>query len=95
MTHTIYITGITYIIDTIELIFKAYKRSNKIFFMIFSIYKKMTNSYYQQHKTDSEMKHAKSIKIFLKKKKTKGEKMSRKDIKILLKEKRRRVSVSS
>ena len=44
----------------------------------------MVNNYYQKHK-DSEKKHVKGIKIFLKKKKIKGEKRLQKDIKILLK----------
>ena len=44
----------------------------------------MVNNYYQKHK-DSEKKHVKGVKIFLKKKKIKGEKRLQKDIKILLK----------
>ena len=41
----------------------------------------MTNKYCQKTKKDSKNKHAKSIKIFLKKKKTKGEKRLEKVIK--------------
>ena len=41
-------------------------------------------------KKDSEMKHVKYIKIFLKKKKSKSQKMHEKDIKILLKRKKKR-----
>ena len=44
-------------------------------------------------KKDSEMKHVKYIKIFLKKKKSKSQKMHEKDIKILLKRKKKGVSI--
>ena len=40
---------------------------------------------YQKRKKNSEKKHVKDIKIFLKKKKTNGKKRPKKDIKIFLK----------
>ena len=42
----------------------------------------MTNNYYQKDKKDSKKKHAKNIKIFLKKKKTKCKKRLEEDIEI-------------
>ena len=44
---------------------------------------------------DSEKRHIKDVKIFLKKKKIKGEKRLEKDIKILLKKKMKKASVLS
>ena len=55
----------------------------------------MINNYYPSTKKDSEKKHAKNVKIFLKKKKTKGKKRPEKDIKILLKNKKKKSLVSS
>ena len=46
----------------------------------------MVNKYYQ----DSEKKHVKDIKIFLRKKKIKGKKRSRTDTKIFLKNKNKK-----
>ena len=43
------------------------QKTNQIFLVIFSIYKKPTNEYYQKH----WKKHVKGIRIFLKKKKKK------------------------
>ena len=57
----------------IKLIFKAYKKTNKLFFIIFfSIYK--NDNYYRKHRERIGKKVCKNIKIFLKKKKAKGEK---------------------
>ena len=42
---------------------------------------------------DSEKKHVKDIKIFLKKKKTKGEKRPVKDIKIVIRNKKKSVNI--
>ena len=41
-------------------------------FIIFVVYIKMTNNYYQKHKKVSKKKPLKDMKIFLKKKKIKG-----------------------
>ena len=47
-------------------------------FIIFVLYIKMTNNYYQKHKKVSKQKHLKDMKIFLKKKKIKGKQMPKK-----------------
>ena len=75
-----------------KLIFKACKEIIKIFFIIFFLYIKMTNNYYQKH---SEKKHVENIKIFLKKKKTKVRKRLEKDFKILLKKKKKKSVIIS
>ena len=53
----------------IRLIVEAYKKTNKRFFLqLFCLHIKMTNKYYQKHKGKLKKKHAKDIKMFLKKK---------------------------
>ena len=51
--HILYITHITYITHKIKLIFKAYKETKKNI-LIFFIYIKMKNSYYQKHKEKAQ-----------------------------------------
>ena len=77
--------------------FKIYflKLIRKVFFIIFFVYIKMVNIYYQKDKQRREKKHVNDIKIILNKKKIKSEKRLEKDIKILLKKKIKRVSVLS
>ena len=53
----------------------------------------MTHNYYEKHKERQKKKHAKNIKIYLKKKKTKAEEGPDKYIKMLLR-KREKASVS-
>ena len=50
----------------------------------------MGNRYYQKIKKDSEQKHMKDIKIFLKKKNIKGKKRLEKNIRRLLKKKKKK-----
>ena len=84
MTYIIYITHITYITYVVKLIFKAYKKTNKIFFIIFFLYKKMSTKCYQKTKNDYKKMHLKDIKIFLKKKKKKSVNLIVNAIKIFL-----------
>ena len=50
----------------------------------------MVKNFYQNTKKDSEEKHVKDTKIFLKKKRMKAKKRPEKDIKILLKKKKKK-----
>ena len=50
MTRITYITHIKYITHTMNLISKAYRKTNKTFFIVFFLYRKMTNNYCQKHK---------------------------------------------
>ena len=81
ITHIIYIIYITCI--THNLFFKVYKKKFSYFFL----YIKMTTNYQKHKEKLQKKKHAKDIKIFLKKKKTKGKKKKKleRDIKILVK----------
>ena len=47
------------------------KKTDKIFFLTFLLYIKMTNNYYKKTKKGFKKKHMKGTKILLKKKKTK------------------------
>ena len=68
---------------------KIKKKTDKIFFIKFSLYIKIVNTYYQKTKKSFEKRHVKDIKTFLEKKKAKSEKRSETDIKIFLKNKSR------
>ena len=67
----------------LKLTFEMYK---KVFFLIFFGYIKTENNYYLSY----QEKHAKDIKIFLKKKNTTGEKRPKEDIEMLLKKKKKK-----
>ena len=87
MIHANYITHVIYITLKLKLTFKAYKKTNRVFLIIFSIYK---NKHYQSHKEkfQKEAKLPKLPKSFWRRKK--GEKRLEKDIKTLLKKKKKR-----
>ena len=93
ITQIVYIILITYIIHLIKLTFKAYKKTDKIYFHNFFLYMKMLAGYYykkkQQQKKSFQKRHVKGTKIFLKKK-TKSANMLVSDIEIFLKKKKKR-----
>ena len=77
----------------IQLIFKAHKKTDKIFFHnFFYIYIKMLTDYYQKNKESFQKRLLKGTKIFVKKKKTKSANMLASNIEIFLKKKQKRTS---
>ena len=62
--------------------FKAYKRTNKIFFIKFFLYIKITNNYYQKHKEKPQKEAGDRYQSLSEEEKTKSENRSEKDIKI-------------
>ena len=93
ITHVL--THIIYMRQMIKLISKAYKKSDKFFYIIIFLYIKMlTGHYLKKTKKYFQERLVKSIKIFLKKKKTKGANMLVSDIEFFLKKKKeRRVNI--
>ena len=73
----------------VKLIFKAYEKSDEIFFIIFFLYIKMLTGYYQKTKKGFQKKLVKSTKIFLKKK-TKSTNMLLSYMEIFLKKKKKK-----
>ena len=69
------------------------EENQKIFFISFSIFKKDKINIIKNKNKDSEKKHVKDIKIFLKKKQIKGEKKPKEDVKILLRKKKKDISI--
>ena len=77
-----------------DLIFKACKENNKIFFTIFFLYIKMTNNYYQKCKERLKKSMRKISKSFWRRKRKKMKKVSRKISKFNWRRKRKKASES-
>ena len=63
ITHITCITHIAYITHMIKLIFKAHKKTDKIFFKFVFLYIKMTKNYYKKKETFQEAAHERYQKL--------------------------------
>ena len=93
MTHIIYITHIIHLTYMKKLIFKAYKKTDKIFFKMFFLYIKMSNNYYQKSKERLPKKARERYQNLSEKEKSKSANLLMSGIEVFLKKKKKRSDI--
>ena len=93
MTLIIYITHIIHLTYMIKLIFKAYKKTDKIFFKMFFLYIKISNNYYQKSKERLPKKARERYQNLSEEEKSKSANLLMSGIEVFLKKKKKRSDI--